>query len=1345
MTFIVPRTCTELTDRRDSKPLADFRDESAYVLLGDPGAGKTTAFQTECAEFGPEAIPVTARDFIAFDPKNHPEWQDKTLFIDGLDEVRAGQPDARTPFEVIRGRLDALGSPSFRLSCRSADWLGATDQARLNAVSPNGRVTVLSLDPLNESDVSRILDANPEIDNPTDFIAEARERGVAGLLTNPQSLELLVKLVTSRGNWPEGRRETFQGACSQMADEHNVEHRIVEQVGTIEGRLDAAGRLCAIQLIADVSGYASRQRQGDEEYLDPDRCCYEDRNLLRAALSTKLFTVDVTGVARPIHRHIAEFNGALHLAKVIEDGLPAKRVIALMTGEDGLVVTELRGLSAWLAAVSKASRATLIDLDPIGVGLYGDIRNFSPEEKLALLRSLSIQASRPDPFSAAPAFADLAVTETSSFIEGILADSDRSSERQSFAMFLILVLACGNPMAELAPILLDIVRDATWRPDVRQSALRAFVNCCQGRCEKTGEISGLLASIRDGRLEDPNNELLGMMLSHLYPQDLPPSNVWDYLYEKGDPSFIGSYRVFWDTRLVDKSSGGQAGELLALLKRRIEVLRPALERHRLNELPLKLLERALHTCGDIMDVGDLYDWLRVGVDLQRVLMDRAIHGKIREWLERHPDTQKGVIAEGLSRYDETKNFLLHVSEVYRCLYGAKLPSDFGIWALKRAVAMADERPVTAEHLLERAVWAYRSQDRHTGLSIKLLRSLTAGSDSLKSRLDVLLSPSTPPPHEEHDEEYRDLLEDRRRDEAEWLDFVRSQKEALQENTASARLLFDIAECYLGLNSSVSEGSGVRAIEELLKGDGELIDAALQGLRRTIERPDIPDVGEVLKASNNNKMLLIAYPVLAGMAEIERTAPEMVLQIGDGQLCKAVAFRHSTHDGRNLPGWYQRILEARPEIVAEVKFRFVAAEMKADRDHVSGLWELVEDEDHTVVARIVSLSLLRVFPVRCRRKQTESLDILLGAAIQHADRMSLEGLIDKRLCSKRMNVAQKARWLAAGLIISSEKYLEPAERFAENSEYRLRHLAALFHTRLSAPIDVRVASLLIRLMGKHSGPDDLYAQRWVTPAEKASRLVRDLIARLSGSPDSDEGLALDALVSDPTLRSWNEMLSRARDGQRVIHRDASYRHPTVEQVCGTLSGSTPSNAADLAALLVDRLEELALRIHTGNTDDWRQYWNEGRSGQPPKPKIEENCRDALLSDLLQMLPEDVSAQPEGQYAGDRRSDIRVEYKAAFHVPVEIKKSTNRNLWSGMHDQLMRYYSSDPGSDGFGIYLVFWFGPHLTQKPPDGSIPDGPEELRKQLQATLSPEDARKITVTVIDVSPAGESDWDCKGN
>ena len=71
---------------------------------------------------------------------------------------------------------------------------------------------------------------------------------------------------------------------------------------------------------------------------------------------------------------------------------------------------------------------------------------------------------------------------------------------------------------------------------------------------------------------------------------------------------------------------------------------------------------------------------------------------------------------------------------------------------------------------------------------------------------------------------------------------------------------------------------------------------------------------------------------------------------------------------------------------------------------------------------------------------------------------------------------------------------------------------------------------------------------------------------------------------------------------------------------------------------------------------------------------------------------------------------------------------------MHGQLMGSYASCPETGGFGIYLVFWFGPELTMLPPEGDRPESAEELKERLQDLLTIDQARKVSVCVIDVSP-----------
>ena len=78
---------------------------------------------------------------------------------------------------------------------------------------------------------------------------------------------------------------------------------------------------------------------------------------------------------------------------------------------------------------------------------------------------------------------------------------------------------------------------------------------------------------------------------------------------------------------------------------------------------------------------------------------------------------------------------------------------------------------------------------------------------------------------------------------------------------------------------------------------------------------------------------------------------------------------------------------------------------------------------------------------------------------------------------------------------------------------------------------------------------------------------------------------------------------------------------------------------------------AYQIRNGNTDDYRQFWNEGPRRQLGTPKHEDACRDALLSDMQQRLvPLGIDAQPEDHNADDKRADIRVSYggKDRFEV-------------------------------------------------------------------------------------------------
>ncbi|MDE2999135.1 MAG: hypothetical protein OXU79_08665 [Gemmatimonadota bacterium] len=1354
--MIVQRACTVIPhgdEKRNpvegSRPLADFRDTPAYVLLGDPGSGKTTAFKDEEKALGHEACKVDARDFHGLSLKEHPEWRDTTLFIDGLDEVRAGATDACTPFDKIRSRLERLGRPRFRLSCREADWLGENDWKRLAAVSPDSKVTVLRLDPLGEADILRILSAQEGIEDPQLFIDNARERKIDGLLQNPLTLEFLATVIARSERWPDSRLQTFEQACTYLIREHNRDHIVASQLADTRQMLDAAGRLCAVQLISGIEGYTQVTGDPDSDFPAVAKIEYDNPDALQSVLSTKLFRAESGSLNRfgPVHRHVAEYLGGRYLARLIEDGLPARRILSLITGEDGIVVTVLRGLSAWIAAHCKGARSVLIEQDPVGVGLYGDIRGFALEEKEALLKALNREVSRLGSIEIAPAFGPLATPDMEPALRNVLRDRNRETGHQTYVDFVLRLLREGSAIPGLSDLLLDIVRDETRWPGINVLALDASLLCDD---KGTKALKSLLREVDAGLVSDPDNEILGTLLWRLYPEEITPSVVWKYLFENATTNIVGRYLRFWEYDLIENSSNAQVAELLDKLKLRLAELDIEPARAGLPySFPLKLLYRGLKVQGDQLDIDSLYDWLDAGLSCSHNRDE--IVDDIRIWIEERPELQKEIILEGLKRCPESDEFRYHAMNVKERLYGAVPPSNVGRWYLEQAVLNAQLKPQVAKHLLELA-WVCHSQ--HTGnegLSLEDLEKYTGKCELLRSRLAVLRAPDTisrgdlVADRDRYGERYIDQT--RRRNE-EWLDHFRANEEALRENRAAPALLHKIAEVYFGNFFNFSAENAIGSIEKHFRGEIGLINAALRGLRVSVEREDIPGLIEILDLRKKGRKHYLEWPFLAGLAEAERTTAAETLLSDENRICSAVAFYYCTPHGEYRPDWYARLLEMCPDIVADVQVRFARSELRSGRHSICKLWEFAHDPSHAEVARLASIRLLRSFPTRCKTEQIVAFDYLLWSALRYADRSVFRELIESKLSRKSMNDAQRVHWLSAAVVVSPATYVNPLMDFVQGRENRIRYMVGFFPfvssdaglSLTNIELDVAVLEVLVLLVGAFYGPDQTWYEEsdneegvLVEPEMQAALLVDILIRRLAGRSDNDASAALNRLLGDPTLSAWHDRLSRARDSQCVIQRDASFRHPEPERVCRTLNGGSPANAADLAGLLVDRMDEIGRTIRDGNTSDWRQYWEKPADEDRRKPKHEELCRDAFLSDLkYRSTPLVIDAQPEGRYADDKRADIRA-YFEGFNVPVEIKRNNHPDLWTAIRTQLIAKYTREPGTAGQGIYLVFWFGKAFTRRTPSGSRPDVPDELREQLTATLSDEEARRISVVVIDVS------------
>ena len=364
----------EESEENRPRYFSEYATRANIVLLGDPGAGKSHLFRAFAASTSGRY--VTVRNFLAAPVAA----KEENLFIDGLDEKRAGRGD-RDTVDALVGKLIEAAPSKVRLSCRAADWLGESDLASLQPFfeKSGGKPIVLGLATLNDSERRAILTARGlTASEAEDFLKRASDRGLGEFLENPQNLLMLLAVVRS-GQWPATRKELFELSTGLMLEEADADHAL-KQTGKYSAKelRPVAGANFAARLISDVEAIGLTEQAGTVDVPGYRSLGFLNLEHVRAAMTRRVFiagsepqSVDYA------HRTTAEYLGAAWLAQAVRAGLPLIRVQALL-GVDGHPAPELRGLHAWLPVHLPEQAPRFIDADPYGVLTYGDAASLSP-------------------------------------------------------------------------------------------------------------------------------------------------------------------------------------------------------------------------------------------------------------------------------------------------------------------------------------------------------------------------------------------------------------------------------------------------------------------------------------------------------------------------------------------------------------------------------------------------------------------------------------------------------------------------------------------------------------------------------------------------------------------------------------------------------------------------------------------------------------------------------------------------------------------------------------------------------------------------------------------------------
>ena len=1349
----VPRRATSLhaDHGRKTLSLAEWRDLSAYVLLGDPGAGKSESMRVEAKAV--DGFFVSARDFIALGMDAADAR--KTLFIDGLDEMRAGGTDGRVPLDAIRSKLHALGRPCFRISCREHDWRAQTDLAALCRVAPKGAVEELHLEPLSKEE-QRLILRDSEVPEPEAFLEHARQHGISNLLGNPLLLGLTIQAVAKKGGWPASRREIYELSCSNLATEQSVEHRDAKPLnpGDVERLIGDAGLLCAVLLL---SGKASLTRAQDGPnsaiawHTLPAALHMHDP---QAALASKIFTT-TAGESAPLHRSIAEYLAGQAIAKLLRDGLPLGRILALMQGDDGGIVEPLRGLLGWLTVHNPSDRLQLIRLDPLGVVLNGDIAEFTLADKMALLEALRGEAKRNERFRSQQwvsyPFAPLATIDMANALGQILDDHSTAPSHQALVDCVLDALNHGDPIPTLISRLEAWVEDATASFGNRIDALRAWKRCTGFDAGKAREWLDML---HQGILKDLDARLAGALLLDLYPTTVSPKEVLHYLPRPGDVSADTVVPQFWRGALIDQS---RPQDFAVLADEWVQFLpQPRASRDQydgeMSYLRTGILANAIEQSGDTVSDDRLHAWLGICVDKHGFSkLDRDDGGRrVAQWLTDRPMRIKAVVVRAwhAERTDSTagQNYFWKCE---RRLHGCQLPSDWLQWMLAQATKATSDN--VARYCFDFVASAVINPP--PGFDVPSMAQIeawvVAHGDRWPQAYEWLTIQWSCPLDENWQ---REGHLSQRKHEAEITANNEARREllaphlaAIAAGTASIWLMHQLATAYRWGFAEVTGTTPAVRVQNFLMCNERTAYAAIAGLSHVLKRDDLPTANEIFALAIAGKEHLVRRPMLLAATLTHDRIPDAVDAWSDSLLSILVASWLTDGTGE-ATGWYERAVKSRATVVAPMVQLYAMSHLGSN-EPIKGvsLSSLLNEPGHAALAPHVLPPLLEGFPRRASGPARRELNCSLLAALYQLDNDVASNIVRGKLNDPLIDRMQRICWLVADLPYRTDAMQRVADAVGTNKRRAIALGIALHEQgslgRALNPAPVAMLSSLFELLAPITRPE------WpsgvcIWPEAGRRDTVHVLVNRLASDAQPAAGTELQRLVNLPHLAPWSTHLRQSISSQRGAAREAYYAFAEPEAVALALANGAPANQGDLMALTVAHLREIERHLRGSDTTFLRFFWDV-QTDKSRTPKDENDCRDLLLDRLRTRLdPFDIHVVPERQAAHEKRADLLVDFTAngqKLAVPIEIKKENHRRLWSACLDQLNELYTIEPTADGHGIYLVLWFGSKL-QSSPEGQKPASALDLQKCLTERIPEPDRARLKVLVMDLSwpRAGES-------
>ncbi|MPV36724.1 NACHT domain-containing protein [Georgenia subflava] len=1276
----------------------EFREHRCLVLLGEPGAGKSTAVAAP-ARLAASGVPVVSFDLASygsedrlvrevFDDPSILAWSvgsyQLCLVLDSLDEARARVPQIGAIIADCVRRLpyDRL---FLRIACRTADWPAGLEQSLTELF---GAVHVVEILPLRRVDASAIAALWCD---PSRLLDEVARAGAGPLAARPLTLRFLARSFGQSGRLPEQGAALYAAGVRSLCAEQNAARLDAGLGGDVplDTRVAVARRIAA----ATVFGGASALWTGPEidaggediavEHLaggsEPSPMGSVDVtvSLVLEAARTGLFTSRGGQRLGWAHATFADFLAA---EWVVANDLSAAQVRPLFLGPDGRCWPQTRLAAAWTVAIAPDRFEFLIAADP--AAFQGEVELPGDSLRAAVIDGLFSVAST---LTAAPwerSYRALRHHDIAAQLRPHLYDTD--ADRRRLAIELADECAATELHDDLAAIVMDITAEthdrvaAGWAltrlPDsLRTAVLRPLA----------------LGTVTIG--EDPADDLKGVSLLASWPQAMSNAEVFSVLTSRRQRNYFGSYAMFLDSF----REGIEEADIDAGLRWILDDLDVPVDDHIFGALANRVLTLAASRGAD-----------RLVVDaLTQVVLARVKHhgGLLFEDFRR--DEREDPFSDAVLRR-AVAAAVLAADPTNRVAQHQLLGDGFDSFGIVRADDLA---------------WLAELYAQVGGEIRDAVRSLFRWTYDvgIPEHRDLVLAMS--PEHPLYVDLVHAWVEPVALDSPEADEMRRSWKAFRRPQLASTDSIDDLNEqiAKLLVRFDAGEAMGFWYSTRLLtvapgsKHFGAEFDPDVVGMQRwpTLSeglRERLVDAADRYLRSHHcqpeewlHQPEILYHPAEAGyraMVLLLRVAPERLHRLPTSAWIEwapvLACWSTASVNGASWDDKAQLFELAGPEahdvarraLLTRVGAVVAAGNRPFAANEAGYLW------DDSVAAKYLSLA---------RSADADPREELITTLSNHDLNLQRELLlewledpsdVDRRQLAARTLLDRdlERSWPAVAAAFESD--LTVAEQVFGRS-LTVRGFERMDH--VSAAVLADIYLWLRAKFPPESDPkfDDVH---WVGPREQIGQWRDKLLSRLQDEGSPEAVAAIRAIVAALPSDRW--LLRTLASAEAALLRNswAPTRLSHLLRLGSNRRAVVVNDVAGLTAAVVSGLEDVQSRL-TGATPESHYLWDTHAG----RPKSEDEISDYLANELHRILiARGVIVNREVQVRRNRpsgigeRTDLLVDAAPVggpatgrLSLPIEVKGAWNPELLTAMRDQLVGRYMRDAAAND-GIFIVLW---------------------------------------------------------